>query len=581
MALPIYQPLKEKDEIRIISLLPYGEDPDAPIQCRLEHVRLEQRPQYEALSYTWGDQSKQHPISVDAAGSTVDVGENCLFALRSLRRAAEPRRLWIDALCINQADLDEKTEQLPIVGDVYQSASETIIFLQYSGSDQAFHGRGAGPEMQRCWDSRGANNAQPRLDEAARREVFDVQNYPWFRRGWIVQETLLSFNRTVLCPPFTWPWETFIHLVPSGCELEVIRISEDYSINSSNMGGWNHVWDGQIRERMPGDMPPISALDYLVDTRDFQCKLYHDRVYSILSMFNPQLPIAIDYHCSKEELYENLSGALLEVGDSRFLYSTHRRSWRVNWNDAPADLVGDELRHIGMSRAMMSSRMEARWCALGYLPGSSGAPGKIRGLSFKVGEVTKISRSRLGSEVSDAECIKRRWDDIMTELELPVHEKETGAWPAIHIRKRNHANQEWYREWMPGDGTDAGAEEVGGPSEKPRGSTYSTSAAFFKERPLYVCEAEGIVGIGTQDLRVGDEIWYVCGLNVPVCALRQIPKKENSSHGDEHSDEHSDGPETQLEMVGLCFLGVSNEMRAMRPVERVFPHGQAKLLWIV
>ncbi|KAI0437303.1 HET-domain-containing protein [Xylaria telfairii] len=571
MSSPIYRPIEENDEIRIISLLPHGGDPDAPIHCRFEHVRLGQRPQYEALSYTWGDQSIQHPIAVDAVGGAVDVGQNCLFALRTLRREDEPRRLWIDALCINQTDLKEKAEQIPIIGDVYQSAAQTIILLQYSGPDRAFHGRGAGPEIQRCWDAGGSGD-QPALDEAARQEVFNVENYPWFRRAWIIQETLLSFSRIVMCPPFTWSFETFTNLAPSRSDTDVIRISDDYSINRSNAGGWNHVWDGQIRQRMPGDMLPMSALDYLVDTRRFQCKLYQDRVYSILSLFNPQLPIVVDYNGTKQELHEQLSGALIEVGDSRPLLSAHRDSWRVNWDEALDDLTGPEVRYIGMSRAMLAVRAEAQWCGIGYLPGSRGKPGVIRSLGFKIGEVTKLSHTRLGSEASNAERIKRRWDDIIAELSLPVYEKETGAWPAIHLQKRNQANAPWYRDWIPGDVTD----EVGGPEEKPRGNFYSSSAVFFRDRPLFLCEKEGIVGTGTQDLQVGDEIWYVCGLNVPVCALRRDTRQQSSP---EYEDPDY-MQRTDMKMIGLCFLGVNNDMKALRPMEDVFPGGGIKPVWI-
>jgi hypothetical protein len=576
MTSPIYQPLKETDEIRIISLLPYGDDPDAPVQCRFEHVRLAERPEYEALSYTWGDQSIQHPIIVDAVGRTVDVGQNCLFALRSLRRANAPRRLWIDALCINQTDMAEKTDQIPIIGHVYQSATQTIIFLQYSGPDQAFHGRGAGPEMQRCWDSGTSRDegSQPTLDEAAVEEVFNAENYAWFQRAWIIQETLLSFSRTVMCPPFTWSFETFVSLAPNGSSIDIIRMSDDYSINKSNSGGWNHVWDGQIRQRMAGDMLPMAALDYLVDTRKFQCKLHHDKVYSILSLFHPQLPIILGYEYSKEEVHEHLSGALLEVGDSRFLYSTHRESWRANWEEAPNDLTGDEIRYIGMARAMFQVRMEAQWCGIGYLAGSPGESGTIRSLSFKIGMVTKISRTKLGGEVSDAARLKQRWDGIMNELDLPVYEKESGAWPAIHLQKRNRANASWYHDWIPDEGDDA---EAGGPSERPRGKSFSSSTSFFRERPLFVCESEGVVGIGTQDLEAGDEVWYVCGWNVPVCALRRVSKPGTSTGDDSSSNMEG----VEREMVGLCFLGVNNDIGAMSPMKRVFPHGSVELVWIV
>ncbi|RYC56452.1 hypothetical protein CHU98_g9755 [Xylaria longipes] len=159
-------------------------------------------------------------------------------------------------------------------------------------------------------------------------------------------------------------------------------------------------------------MLPICALDYLADTRHFQCKLYQDRVYSILSLFNPQLLIGVDYDCSKEELREQLSGALIEVGDSRTLLSTHRKSWRVDWDEAPNDLTGPEVQ---------------------YLPRHGAVDDGVESGFAVIGEVTKTSRTKLGSEASDAKAIKRRWDDIMTELEQQLYEKESGAWPAIHL----------------------------------------------------------------------------------------------------------------------------------------------------
>ncbi|KAI8945718.1 hypothetical protein F4801DRAFT_584144 [Xylaria longipes] len=93
----------------------------------------------------------------------------------------------------------------------------------------------------------------------------------------------------------------------------------------------------------------------------------------------------------------------------------------------------------------MALRVDSQWCGLGYMPGSGGESGTLRTLSFKIGEVTKTSRTKLGSEASDAKAIKRRWDDIMTELEQQLYEKESGAWPAMHIQKRNWANVPWYR----------------------------------------------------------------------------------------------------------------------------------------
>ncbi|KAF2972394.1 hypothetical protein GQX73_g1106 [Xylaria multiplex] len=566
MTSSIYRPLEDRDEIRILELLPHSEGSNAPVNVRFYHVKLSQRPRFEALSYTWGDQDTQHPVTVNEAGDTVAVGSNCISALRALRRADQPRRLWVDALCINQADIEEKGAQIPIIGNVYNSASRTIIFLQYCGSNEAFHGNGAGPEMQRCWEAGilGQETEQPVLDDTARRELFDVGNYPWFERSWIIQETLLSFDKIVICSPFLWSWETFIGLAPSDSNMGVIRISEDYIINKSNTGGWNHVWDGQIGERMPGDMLPMAALEYLVDTRKFKCKLYNDRLYSILSLFNPPLPVPVGYGYSREEVHEHLSGALIEVGDSRFLYSTHRQSWRANWDKAVNDLGGDEIRFIGASRAMMHVRREAQWSRIGYVPSSDGGRGSIRALGFQVGVVTKISRTRLGGKEHE---LKQRWDTIITELDEPAREKENGSWPAFHLQKRNRDRSTWYRNWIRGGNKD---------DEAPQGKFYSSSAAFFQDRPLFTCEKEGVIGIGTQDLIVGDEIWYLCGLNVPVCALRRASKSAKGPN----KKSYGGVDEVEADMVGLCFLGVNNDMKAMGPTDEVFPDSALKLIWI-
>lgn len=576
MAPYTYQPLKAPDEIRLLSLLPHKQDPNKPIECRFQHVRLVDQPQYEALSYTWGDQQVQHPVTVDTTGKEVSVGRNCLSALRCLRRAEEPRLLWIDALCINQADNKEKASQVPIMGDIYTCARETIILLQYAGPDETYHGKGAGPELQRCWDSGsvGQGSGPPALDEAAKEELFNIDNYPWFHRSWIIQETLLSFSKRVVCPPFEWTWDGFTGLVPDGSETDIVRMNDDYWINKGNGGGWNHVWHGQLGEKNAGDMSPSQALGFLVDTREFKCSVPNDRVFSILSLFHPPLPIPVDYAHSKEMLCEHLTGALIDVGESRFWYSTHRESWRVDWEEAPKDLVGPDIRYLALMRSMLFAKAEAQWSRVGYIPGYSGQPGYIRSLSFRIGEVKRISQATFDSGRED---LKQQWGDIMTELGLPVDARESGAHPIIHIQRRNRSNVPWYHAWVGDKDDDTDDNTVGGQDGKGKRKSHGTSAAFLHDRPVFVCGNDGLIGVGTQDLRVGDEIWYVCGLNAPVCALRRTSKPDTVEES--VSPDGMDG--IQATMVGLCFLRPNSDLKAIRPLESPFPYGGPELVYIV
>jgi hypothetical protein len=95
-------------------------------------------PRYEALSYTWGSGPEIEAITVqglyslhddDRAGfSTLQVRKNLAQALRYLRQSDVSRSLWIDAVCINQDDTSEKSNQIPLMRDIYTLAQRTVVW---------------------------------------------------------------------------------------------------------------------------------------------------------------------------------------------------------------------------------------------------------------------------------------------------------------------------------------------------------------------------------------------------------------------------------------------------------------------
>lgn len=97
----IYRKLDvEKRQIRLVSILPGSWSDD--VACELTIVSLDDNPSYEALSYTWGDPSDTVPILLQGLESPVTKPLH--LALRRLRHVGEARRMWVDALCINQSD---------------------------------------------------------------------------------------------------------------------------------------------------------------------------------------------------------------------------------------------------------------------------------------------------------------------------------------------------------------------------------------------------------------------------------------------------------------------------------------------
>ncbi|KAL6837346.1 heterokaryon incompatibility domain-containing protein [Trichoderma camerunense] len=99
------------------------------LQCTLHRVSLRSvpAPSYEALSYTWGDENNRREIVVN--GYIVDVTFNLYSALCRFRLEDEARVLWIDALCINQTDLDERSQQVQLMRNVYTTCDQTVIWI--------------------------------------------------------------------------------------------------------------------------------------------------------------------------------------------------------------------------------------------------------------------------------------------------------------------------------------------------------------------------------------------------------------------------------------------------------------------
>jgi hypothetical protein len=117
-------PLQD-DSIRVVSLQPRrSTGSTVKIECTLSHVAFGDMPKYDALSYTWGDGAVKRTIFLNEI--RVEVGENLAAALvniRGLELAGEkPRTLWIDAICINQSDLAERSRQVRLMPLIYEKS---------------------------------------------------------------------------------------------------------------------------------------------------------------------------------------------------------------------------------------------------------------------------------------------------------------------------------------------------------------------------------------------------------------------------------------------------------------------------
>lgn len=132
----IYTPLPSKAQnIRLLRLLPNAFSKD--IECELlERPIAEACNRYIAISYTWGVANATKQVFITCNGSRVLITENLYSILRRLRHPLHPVDVWADALCINQADVAERTHQVGLMGQIYENSEETVIWLgEQTGKD--------------------------------------------------------------------------------------------------------------------------------------------------------------------------------------------------------------------------------------------------------------------------------------------------------------------------------------------------------------------------------------------------------------------------------------------------------------
>jgi hypothetical protein len=132
--LPLY-PTDVQFPVRFLRLLPatcYAAD----IEVEVLLGSLDGPVEFEALSYTWGSPEDLVTISVQARPR--HVTQNLAAALRRLRLPDAGRLLWVDALCINQADESEKSLQVAQMRQVYTSErnKQVVVWLGDEGTAQ-------------------------------------------------------------------------------------------------------------------------------------------------------------------------------------------------------------------------------------------------------------------------------------------------------------------------------------------------------------------------------------------------------------------------------------------------------------
>jgi hypothetical protein len=308
---------QRRKEIRLLRILP---EATSIIKCELFHTSLYNPCPYIAVSYAWGDADDTETIMLD--GHEFVVTGSLMLALRRLRSRHAPVIVWVDAICINQGNTEERNIQVQAMTSIYQEAVEVAIWLgpEADGSNAAL-------ELLRGLYQYHDSPAQIRAiikspdSKPSFQALVALFDRDYWGRLWVVQEVINGNNVTVYCGTSSLPWD--ICLIAS----DVLRRYYPYLIFAflyvngiAAISASGRTCPGQLACGGPAvlhdlreDGGPAGLLDVLLYHQEKSCREPRDRVYGLLGILSPsersQFPV--DYSRPVREVYIDVVDYLL------------------------------------------------------------------------------------------------------------------------------------------------------------------------------------------------------------------------------------------------------------------------------
>jgi hypothetical protein len=359
-----YLPLRPElpNETRLLTL--HAGKFNDQIEVSIHNVDLSaSRPnveEYESLSYVWGSPENNFRIDVrpsvdgEQAGGALYITENLDTALRYLRYADRPRVMWIDAICINQIDLTERSRQVSWMGQIYRKASRTVVFLGEQEKDSETALRliaDLGSKIVVDWTDYTLSSSEKGKSEPhwatfrapldyspdELRAIYRLLHRPWFGRLWIRQEIALSTDAIVQCGHTVVPWVDFQNAV--FCLR--IKQSSTFVLDDGNTSAYIPSAIDMASSVCWRDRAyPLYAL--MFDTQEAKCTDPKDRIYAILAFLERHnLEIRPDYTLDTVDVFRDVIvrsifrlNSLVALSNCRMKESPHDfPSWVPDWAD--------------------------------------------------------------------------------------------------------------------------------------------------------------------------------------------------------------------------------------------------------
>jgi hypothetical protein len=275
----------DKDTMRLVEIQPATCESD-PVVCTLSVVTFGSRPKFEALSYMWGTDKAGEAITLNDV--PFEVGKNLLDALLFLRRQAVSGKarpaFWVDAICINQSDVEEKNRQLRIMDQIYFRADTVVVWLgsRYTEFQRLVRAEPKNEEAEKGQEgpSQGGNGIQQKMVRLLRTD-------PYWDRLWILQEIGQAKKLRVCFGNESSSWERFMHLI---------------AMHNSD-GNTGPLRLERLRQEKYNDSHTLKRL--LEEHREAKCSEPRDKVYGLVGLASDAAQFPMDYSKSLYEVWKD------------------------------------------------------------------------------------------------------------------------------------------------------------------------------------------------------------------------------------------------------------------------------------
>lgn len=331
-------------------------------------------PLYTALSYTWGNAPPAVPIQCE--GQVFHITENLDGALRVLRKEDESVYVWADAVCINQNDVEEKNNQVPLMREIYEyadtvsvwigedtaerDAEECFKLLERLSAEPTIRSRVAKkhldePEraIEREEIEEMAPDRMPESDRPIYTKLETLLQRRWFSRTWIIQEIVVGHHPMLYCGSAKISWESFTRGIDQANALGHLATPSSFTT----------LYEGRL-EFQTGAWA-MDLLSLLERHRSAQVDNKRDKVFAFFGLsrqiHGKDVGIVIDYKLSLGKLYTAVTRRALEIMPTLDVLSyphvgdrqdgptriTDLPSWAIDWTDGdPKDMYGENFLHL-------------------------------------------------------------------------------------------------------------------------------------------------------------------------------------------------------------------------------------------